>query len=187
MTQANDEIARKLRTARATVDAAELPEKLRAVGLALAYQDLAGSDSSAGGRVSDTAATVPVDAIAYRLDVPEALVHRVFDLDEEGVHLVIPRSSLDKRKSEAMRQVARLLVAARQAAGIEGWTDIGLVRDGCDGLGVLDASNFATEIMKLHGDGIRIRGARAGRELKMNQAGFESTGSLVLSIAASEG
>jgi hypothetical protein len=114
---------------------------------------------------------------ASRLRVDASTLARVLDFDEDGPHIMARRSQFDAKKSAATQEVARLVVGARQAAGLEEWTPLALVREACADLGVEDRSNFATHIKNL--DGVRQRGTGKTGELKMNAVGFEQTKALV--------
>lgn len=100
----------------------------------------------------------------------------MFDVDDDGVHLTLPRSALNEKKRFAMQEVARLVMAGRQAIELEEFTPSKVIRDACDGRGVLDAGNFAAALSALDGHGMRLRGSGASREGKLNAAGFEAAG-----------
>ena len=122
--------------------------------------------------------------VAAKLRVDERLLTRILDFDEDGVHILVPRRSLAKAKSEAVQQVALLVVGGRQASGIdpEGWTHQGVVREATEVLGVDDHSNFAAHMKRL--TGVRARGSGRTGELKMNAVGFEAAGDLIKSLAS---
>jgi hypothetical protein len=106
----------------------------------------------------------------------------VLDFDEDGIHIMAPRSRFPKQKSAAIQQVATLLVGARQAAGLDDeWTSLTLVREATERLGVDDPSNFAAHIKRL--EGIRSRGSGKSGELRMNSVGFEATAKLIRHLA----
>jgi hypothetical protein len=186
-----ESLAKAFRSARDAVDAADLPADLRVAAFEKALAtllgdapvsgpaDQAGNGGSAGpGEVAPAAKNV-----AARLRVDEQEVTRVLEFDDGAVHILVPRSSLPKAKSEAIQQIALLVAAGRQAAGIdaEGWTHQGHIREATEVLGVEDHSNFATHMKKLNG--VRSRGSGKTGELKMNAVGFEAAGDLIRRLA----
>jgi hypothetical protein len=198
-----DTLTQAFKDALAAMEAAQVPDDLRETAFVRALDHLLGGatvappagyvearDESPVGRVADggTAAVGGDDAIgriARRLHVDRAVAGRVFDVDDEGVHLLVPRSRFDAAAKTATQEVATLIVASRQAAGIdEEWTTVSEIKRHAEQKGVLDPGNFSRAIQPLDGNGMRIRGNPRSREIKMNDAGFEAAGQLVLRVAA---
>lgn len=181
-------LAEALRSARESVDAADLPEDLRVPAFEKALAALLpissstpspGPDLGEDNRESDEVVSPAITRTAGKLRVGEGLVGRVLDFDEEGVHILVPRSRFPKPKSEAIQDVAILVVGGRQASGLDpdGWTHQSFVRHATEVLGVDDHSNFAAHMKKLAG--VRSRGSGRTGELKMNAVGFEAAGDLI--------
>jgi hypothetical protein len=125
--------------------------------------------------------------LSAKLGVDIATAERVFDIDEDGLHVVLAPSKLHGTTSVAIQQLARLVVAGRQAAGLDDdWTATSAIRSVCEDRGKHDSANFATHVKKLDGDGFRLKGAGRSRELKANAAGFEATGLLVKQLAGQD-
>lgn len=189
MVEPSEKTVAALEAAVAAVKAAKVPKDLRVAAFNAAFygSEVGASNTpesprtpkSPSGTQSQSAGT-----IATKLGVDGDLVDQVFDLDEDGVHLTIQRGRLSDQKKVAQQEIARLLVAGRQAAGIEEWTAIGLVTQAVHDRGVHDA-NFSRNVGALDGDGIRFRGSKTKRELKMNQVGFEKAAEVVRRIAES--
>lgn len=186
-----------LKDALEALDAAQVPEDLREVAFARALDNLIGTpartagtdtsvaEGSAGGPSGE--ADGPVANIASRLNIDVSTASRVFDVDEDGVHLVVPRGRFETSKLAATRQVAQLVVAARRAAGLDQeWTSAEHVRRTADDKGVLDSPNFAKALADLDGQGMRIRGERQNREIKINDAGFEAAGKVAEQLVGEE-
>jgi len=95
----------------------------------------------------------------------------------------MPTRSLSSKKQQAMREVAYLVAAGRQAIGLEEFTGWKTIRDTCENRGVLDSSNFGLAMGKLDGEGLRIKGKGAARELKINAAGYEKAGEIIIRMA----
>jgi hypothetical protein len=181
-----------LKNAVAVVDDAKVPNDLREAAFVRALDELLGRispiarpSSEQVDRASEAPTSVAVDddggvgRIAKRLHIGTELAARIFDVDEDGLHLLSPRSAFDTKRLTATQQVATLVVAGRQAAiSDEGWTEAADVRAVADKKGVLDPANFAKAINALDGQGMRIRGNPRNREIKMNDHGFELAGQL---------
>jgi hypothetical protein len=187
-----EQLVSTLRGAVAAVEAAGVPEDLRPAAFSKAFEHIAGGAPSAqagrealgGADAGDVDRGDAVGRIATKLGLDAEVVSRVFDVDDEGVHLTVPRSALDDSKRTAMREVARLISAARQAAGLdEEYTPLATIREACDDRGVLNSPNFAAAMQALDGDGMRFRGPSASREVKVNAAGYEKAADIVRRIA----
>jgi hypothetical protein len=186
---APEELVDLLRKAADAVDQADVPQDLRGIAYSRALDrlgvdappELNGSTASNGaaGPLNGASVCEEVERIARKLGVDPDRVARVVDVDDDGVHLTVPRSALPPVKLEAMQQIARLVSAARQAAGLDGeYTPLATIRDACDNRGVLDR-NFSSAMQRLDGDGMRFRGPSRSREVKVNAAGYEAAGAIV--------
>jgi hypothetical protein len=180
----HDEVVSLLQRAEQIVDEAGLADDLRGAAFVIACRRLAG-DPPDGGASSATDAS-PSDgsaggSIASRLDVDAGLLARLVDIDGDGVHLVIPRKALATGKRPAMRQLTLLVVALRQAAGTEEWTETATVRDTCQEYGVYDQPNFSTELRRV--PGIRLDGPAKDRRLRATVTTFEAAGDLIRELA----
>jgi hypothetical protein len=189
---AQEQLVSALQDAVAAVEAAGVPEDLRPAAFSKVFEHIAGGGPSAsqgrgargGAEAGDIERGDAVGRIATRLGLEAEVVSRVFDVDDEGVHLTVPRSALDDSKRTAMREVARLISAARQAAGVDDeYTPLATIREACDDRGVLNSPNFAAAMQALDGDGMRFRGASGSREVKVNTAGYEKAADIVRRIA----
>jgi len=190
-----DAVTDALRSAHEAVDAAGVPQDLRVAAFEKAATALLspagppgpGTEPGGMGAPDPGTGADPDSAVgraAQKLHVEEEQLSRVLDFDEDGVHVLLRRSRFSSKKSEAIQQVALLVVAGRQAGGLdpEGWTHQGQVRDATEALGVDDRKNFALHLKRL--DGVRTRGSGRTGELKMNAVGFEAAGELLRRLAA---
>jgi hypothetical protein len=183
-----------LRAAVRAVDEADVPGDLRPAAFDIAArallagkpeepaQNLGRPLGDGRGRADESSSTA---AISRRLRVGDDLVTRVFDVDEDGVHLLPSRNRFDSTKRGAMQEVARLMVAARQALGLEEWTPVDVVRAACDERGVLDPTNFGKALTGM-GEGFRLRGPTRKREIKANNVGYEAAGELVKRLTSED-
>jgi hypothetical protein len=191
MVEPQEHLVSALQDAVAAVDAAGVPEDLRPAAFSKAFDRISGDPPPVRDRAAHGATTPDSDRvddaigrIAHKLRLESEVVGRVFDVDTDGVHLTVPRSALPSTRQDAMQEVARLIPAARQAAGIDDeYTALAAVRDACDNRGVLDAHNFARAMQPLDGDGMRFRGPSRSREVKVNAAGYETAADIVRRLA----
>jgi hypothetical protein len=182
-------VAAAIEAALRIVEEAGVPDDLRGLAFEKAYDALTGSnapaqaptDTGVGIAADSRAGRDEVGQVASRLRIDPGSVQRVVDFDDDGVHVIVPRSRLAKQKSTAIQQVATLVVAARQAVGREEWTPQSIVREETEALGVDDRSNFATHIR--HAQGIRVRGSGRTGEIKMNAVGFEAAAELIKQLS----
>jgi hypothetical protein len=187
-----------LTEAREAVDAAQIPDDLRALAFEKAVDLLAGniqasngSATATGGGTAGSSTATGVDQrlakIAQRLGVEVAKLAYVYDLDQDDVTLVVPRSKLDSTKAIATREVALLYAAARQAGGYdETHTNVTSIKSKVDDMGVLDAGNFASQVKTI--DGMSVKGATAqSREFKVTQHGYEEAAKVIARVTGGNG
>src|SRR3954454_23643767 len=116
-----------LEAAVAAVKAAKVPKDLRVAAFNAAfYGSTAASTEGAAAKLPPPPAGEQsddeVERIAQKLEVDPTLVSLVYDVDDDGVHLTVKRDSLSSTNKSAQQEVAYLLVAGRQAIGLEEWT-----------------------------------------------------------------
>jgi len=192
---ANTTVVDMLKEARESVEAAELPTDLRAIGFWAAIQlraDRYPTDSTdptdpsraRGGQAPVRAADADVlDKMAIYLGVPREAVEAVYYLDGEGPPGIgLGRSRLAKRTAEAARQLALLVAAARQFDGVEQFTAASVIRDVCQEYGVFDTGNFAKSLVAMD-DVFQFQGSGAGRRVRLIRPGREQAGRLVVELA----
>jgi hypothetical protein len=190
-----DGIVDALKRAVAAVEEAGVPEDLReeAFRAALASEGLQPApaasgavgkgDSSPVGEGPPSDASEPLQKIAKKLKLDPALVGRIFEIDGDTVHLLVSTSDLDSKASVSQQEITLLVIAARQAAGLDDeLTHVKEVREIAKEFGVFD-SNFSGNITPLKGSRIRFTGSAATRQFKMNQPGFEAAAAIVKRLA----
>jgi hypothetical protein len=121
----------------------------------------------------------PGDGLVARICSTLKIERDVADLiyDEQGGELnyVISARRLGNGKAEATRQLAQIVVAGRQAAGLEEWTPSSAIREVVNNYGKFDSANFASHLGSLDRDSaVLFRGKGAARELKVTRSGIES-------------
>ncbi|HEU5105013.1 MAG TPA: hypothetical protein VFU11_04155 [Solirubrobacterales bacterium] len=193
MGNAPKDVVERLRTAVAAVDEAKVPKDLRVAAFTAVLaglpirppqNDPKGSDGiRPGGDVQPRGDTSKgLGQIADKLEIGEAQAGIVYDVDEDGVHVTVKRASLNKTKKLAQQEVTYLVVAGRQATGLEEWTPTKVAIETTHDRGVHD-TNVSKAISALDGDGIRFRGTGSKREIKMNAVGFAKAGEIVKRLA----
>lgn len=198
----HDELASQLNTAAELVEAAGLPDDLRAVAFAKVLETImrpapgnrvgTASNAQTGSR-AQTGGTETSDhgdamaRLATKLGIDPATAAKAYDIDEDGLHVVVAPSRLHANVTTAMRQVARLVAAGRQAAGLDlEWTAVSEIRRICEDRGRFSSGHFAEQVAQLDGHGFRLRGSGQARELKANATGFEDAGQLVKELVESD-
>lgn len=196
MAKTEAEVTETMEQALRVIGAAGVPENLQETAFERALDLLTGA--SAAPQAGSVAAAPKARAmaapgseqptgdlaarVAGRIGAEAADVGRVLDFDEQGVHLMAPRSRFSRSKASATQEVALLVVAARQGAGLdEDWTSQQYVRDAAERLGVEDPSNFAAHLKRLQG--VRTKGSGKAGEIRMNAVGFEAAGELITALA----
>jgi len=181
------DIASKLSSALEIVDAAKVPNDLRAVAFWQACVALdAGVSGAPYSSSTSTSDTLGEDAllgrIARRLSLDYEIVTAIFEQKGDEIQLIVPKGKLPNASSKAasMRDIALLLTAGRQAAELEDYTPLSLIRKECDELGMLDSGNFSAEIGRL---GMRAQGGRNSREIRASRHQLEQAAELMSSIA----
>jgi hypothetical protein len=191
MAEAPNHVVEKLEMAVAAVEAAKVPQDLRevafkaalgAVGIVSIEKERSPIPEPSSSRSGDAGQGSadhrgPVAAIASKLKRDFNTVEQVFDIDDEGVHLLAGRGNLNEVQATAQQEVALLVLAGWQGAGKEEWTKISRVRDAANDLGVMDGA-FASRIEKMRGP-VRMKGDARNRELKLNSPGFEAAADLI--------
>lgn len=154
-----------LRDVLAALDEAKVPDDLREVAFAKAFDLTAGVPAAsstspaatppAGGGNADHGD--PIGRIAAKLGIPPDQAGQVFDVDDDGPHLTVSPSAFDSKKRFAMQEIIRVVSAARQALELEEFTPTKELRRVCEDRGVLDSANFSSALAGLDGDGMRLR------------------------------
>lgn len=188
MTISSEAVAETLRQAQEAVDRANVADDLRPAAFAAAFSVLSGGIAPAAERREthpEPARTRAIGSgdsllakVATKFGVDEDALSYLYEEDDGDLRLAIRRNMLPNPSSRAaaMRDVAQLAMAGRQAAEIAEWTPYEQLRAECEELGVLDRANFATEIQTLD---IRYRGGRRTREARLNRHGLDEAATLI--------
>jgi hypothetical protein len=186
-----DNLADMLRTARAAVDEAGLPDDLRPWGFFAAAlsqsgsgvlrpsaSEAAGSPRAASG-LNGSAAEDALAELAERLGVERKLVEEAYYTDEEGrPQLGLARGRLGRRTARAARQVALLSCVARQYDGQEQFTPAAAIRATCQDYGVFDSGNFAKTLVSM-ADVFQFQGSGQTRRARVVRPGYDEAGAIL--------
>lgn len=201
------QVAELLTRALTAVDAAKVPGDLREVAFTTALTMLTGgqlatassgpalstarvptaptgTQSTATGGLGSTGSTV-LDAIVSGLDVNADLVRRLFADRNGEPELIIKSSKLPKSKAAAAPDIALLLMAARQSASIDDYTDAETIRAACRRYGQFDQSNFGKHMKSLD-NFILTQGKGVSTKRKLTHPGLEAAKALIEKYAAAE-
>jgi hypothetical protein len=177
----------------AILDGAEVPEALRSVAFGKVFDLLAGG----GGRLpsqstptflgrsgsADGGEGGAPELIATRLGVTADVVEQAYFVDGDTLEVVLPPSKLDVKKSRATEQIALLVAAGRQAAGLDddGWTSVDPIRVACEHFKRHDPSNFATTIKDMS-ELLTVRGSGRERKVKMTAPAWQRASELIVEL-----
>lgn len=133
--------------------------------------------------VDQTAESDLISKIAATLKLDPELAERIYDVKDGQLGYVISARRLASDKANATRQLAAIVAAGRQAAGLEDWTPVTVVREVVHDFGKLDGANFAGYIAKMDkDDAYLVRGKGANREIKVTRSGLEPVGEMLTSL-----
>jgi hypothetical protein len=198
MTFEQRDVAGILSAAYAAVSQAQIPAELQPMALAKAVDLLASSSSQVsppGGPPaalqvlppgSDGSAPV-LETIAKNLGLDVATVAEVFSFDDQdGLTIVLGPSKFKPSRAAGMAQLALLIAAARQAAGIEEWTPAAIVRDVAKDFNRFDQANFAKTLAGM--DRVfMFKGTSAhDRRVRVNRAGKEEAATMIKGLVGGE-
>src|SRR5437870_9921604 len=116
-------IVDQLREAEKAVDASQIGKDLRPIAYAKVLELVLGGPASLRTVSRNGGVSLPTESVCQRigsaLNLDEATAESLFVLDDSDVRLSLARSKLPKQKAPAMRAIALLHAAARQAAGLD--------------------------------------------------------------------
>jgi hypothetical protein len=190
------DISKVLSDAIKAVEEADVPDDLRQVAFEKAVELAArsmvpvepdglagGADSQAANGTQDPAD--PLARIAGKLGLPLDLVGDVFYIDSGELGIGLPTSSFDRTKAGATKQLALVIAAGRQAAGLDEWTSSAVIRAMCQEYGRFDSANFATTLRSI-GSAFSYRGKGFNLEVRLTRPGLERASELIRELTASQ-
>lgn len=183
-----------LSQAATVVDAADLPDDLRAPAYTAAVGLLAGGQAPNGGGAGKQppappaggAATTPaevLDRIAGGMGVDPTEIRKLYEEMDGMPVLNVKSSKLPKSKAAGAHDVALLVMAARQLSGIEEYTEAEVLRDAAKRYAKFDQGNFGKHMAALD-NLILTNGSRSTAKRKLTQPGIEAAAELAKAYLA---
>jgi hypothetical protein len=177
--------------AKQEVERANLPEALQAVAFGKVVDLLSGagkgSQEKAKLQGSTTAGELvqgsPLERIAAKFNLDLDVVDQVLSADAESVHLIVAPGKLASSKTEGTQQIALLIAAGRQAAGLDQeWTSLNDIRGVAEEFKKYDGPNFAKHIRRMEND-FNFKGSKQKLEVKVARPGWESAKALIVQLS----
>ena len=177
-----------LREAAAAVDAAGLPDDLRGAAFTKAVDLIAGTQAPSAAEATgvpkpETKKTTSdaLEMIASRFGIDLDFVDEAFAIEDDVPSLAVGRTKLANSDKGATEQIALLVAAARQAAGVEDWTESSVLREAAANYNRFDKNNLAYTVSSLEDD-FSFSGKGQARRVKVRRDGFKNAGTLVKQI-----
>jgi hypothetical protein len=193
MPDKSNPLADVLTEAAQTVAEAKLPKHLEEVAFSKVVDRLLGvtpppasSETQAQRSTRKIGPTTPLTGIASKLGIDADVAERVFELEDDQVHILVAPKTLASNMRKATQELAYLVASSRQATGIEDQTATALIKDVCSQFGVLDDANFSKAITGISGQGVRISGSGQNRQLKINKVGYEKAAEIATRVASGD-
>ncbi|MFI5587178.1 hypothetical protein ACIA5G_19170 [Amycolatopsis sp. NPDC051758] len=123
-----------------------------------------------------------IDKISRVLMVDRDTLEVVYACKDDELQVVVSTKRLAPNKALATRQLAQLVSAGRQAAGVDEWTAAAVIRNVVSDYGRLDVNNFAATLTQMDNVAV-VRGKGQQREVKITRPGLEGTADLVKELA----
>lgn len=187
------DLTEALKEAARIVEEADLPTDLRAAAFQKAVDSLMGPlVAAASPPVFDTpsssigrGAQSGIQAIAQKLGLPVEVVSEVFEIKDGALDVILGYSRIAAGAAAGTRQLAVLVAAGRQAAGIDadGWTPVSGIRSICKEFNKFDQANFASTVVEMD-QWFSISGTGQSRKVKMTRAGWEQATLLVAELTS---
>lgn len=146
---------------------------------------IAAGDSGGPGGLPPKAADL-LGKIGSVTKLDAETVELIWDAQGDELGYVVSAKKLASNKAEATRQLAKIVVLGRQAAGLEDWTPSGAIREVANEYGKFDSANFASHLAGLDKDNaVLFRGKGPSREIKLTRSGIESFADALRALVAS--
>jgi hypothetical protein len=176
------------------VNVTETPDDLRQIafsktfdlraGIASPQAGASGAASGAAGTGASGGAGSAVSGdklalVAAKAGTDREVVGEVYEIVDGNLELIIPAGKLSDRVASGAKEIALLIAGGRQAAEIEDWTSLDVVRAVCTDFKRLDSANFAKTIKQME-DVFNVRKESERKtQVRMSRPGWEAFGVLV--------
>jgi hypothetical protein len=182
-----------LRQAVAAVEESGVPREWRELAFAKAVDLLARDSGPAegsgigSGPLRVVPATPPetevggdqtiLGKIATKLRLPLEVVNEVYHDDDGTPDIIVSPTRFPSQKSRATKEIALLVAAARQAAGLDDFTSVDAIRPVVESFRRYDPPNFSTAISEMQTE-FNHRGAGRRKEVRVSRPGWEAAAAL---------
>jgi hypothetical protein len=170
----------------------EVPDELRVIAFSKVFDLRAGNAVPGASAAREQAGRIRANAaengggngdvlasIADRLGLDRSTVAEVYDVEDDKPTLIVQAGKLPGNVSGATKEIALLIAGARQAAGIEDWTSVDIVRDVCSDYKRYDQGNFAKTMRQMESV-FKIKKDSSGKlTVALAKPGWEDFGGLV--------
>jgi hypothetical protein len=175
------------------VKEANTPDDLRTIAFSKVFDLRSGATTvvsnakRADGGLKGSGTTIPqssddlLAAIASRAGTDRETVAEVFDQRNGELELVIQAGKLSPQVAAGAKELAILIAGGRQAAGIEEWTSLDVVRAVCTEFKKLDSGNFSKTIRSMTNE-FNVR-KESDRKTVVSRPGWEAFSELIARLA----
>lgn len=169
-----------------------IPDDLRAVAFAKAFDMRAGATAApvrGGARAAPTAPAVgddPLANVAARLGLDLGTVGEVFSVHDGELELITPAGKLSRRTATATKEIALLVAGGRQAAGLEEWTSSDVIRAVCQDFKRYDSPNFAKTLREMEDVFNFRRESERKLSVRLARPGWDRAGAAVQRLGGGE-
>jgi hypothetical protein len=193
----DEQLVDLLKRALAAVENSGAPDDLREAAFTATIRMLSGGTAEVpqpelrtdGGTSGSTGATRRattselLDKIAQGLEIDGTKVAKVFADKDGQPELIVKTSMLPATKSGAASEIALLVMAARQAAGIDDYTEAEAIRAACKRYGKFDSANFGSSMKSLD-NFILTSGKGVSTKRKLTNPGLEAAVEMIEKYAS---
>jgi AraC-like DNA-binding protein len=184
------EVDEAIKTAHHAVVEAGLPSEFQGAAFSQVLRHLLAATASPSSEHPDRPARGALvdepsrlSRLAARVGVSESALADLFEVTDDSVTLHVSSARIPSAKSQATKDVALLVAAARQGSGADdGWTAAEHVREGLQNYKKYDTNNFST-YLKGVAEAFNFRGRGPSMELRLTQPGWEMAVNLITSLA----
>lgn len=126
----------------------------------------------------------PLDLVARFTGCDSDVLHRVFAVQDGVPELKVPTKTLPSKKSQATADIALLVMAARQGAGVDDYTESETIRDATKAYSKFDSNNNASYLKPLDHFVLK-QGAGVKTKRKLTKPGIEAAAEKIVAYATS--
>ncbi len=193
-----DRLSEVFEQAAKIVEQCNIPDSMQATAFGKAVDMLIGSSQATStlplsgnlspipARFTGEVVSEILDNIASRLSLNLDVIEHVFVESDGIVSLIVPPDKFSSSKMSGTREIALLIVAAKQCSGLEdSWTSVDEIRKWCEEYKKYDAPNFARALKGMKQELMPPRNKGASREYRLSKPGLQEARQLIERLAGS--